>query len=168
MFFKIKRQYIVIRVPNGAILNVMELHLSFTIICKPWMNLSGTAYHVSWKGIMKLYPLVCSNSEIDKVNQSDSMKFCNVLPNQDIISFSRNLTNLSPKDFDLQGRGYRVANKKGAEFSRVFQGFFSINSRDFPGVFALIFSRRSRNFNWGAKLPRDGTKWRQESVAKLN
>ena len=43
---------------------------------------------------------LCSNSEIDKVNQSDSMKFCNVLPNQDIISFSRNLTNLSQKDFD--------------------------------------------------------------------
>ena len=34
---------------------------------------------------------------------------------------------------------YRVANKKIAQFSRVFQGFFYIISRDFPGIFALIF-----------------------------
>lgn len=33
-----------------------------------------------------------------------------------------------------------VANKKGVYFFRVFQVFVNINSRDFPGFFALIFS----------------------------
>ena len=43
---------------------------------------------------------MCSNSEINKINQSDSMEFCHALPNKDVISFSRNLTNFSQDDFD--------------------------------------------------------------------
>ena len=33
----------------------------------------------------------------------------------------------------------RVANKKGVHFSRVFQEFFIINSRDFPWFFGHVY-----------------------------
>lgn len=55
-----------------------------------------------------------------------------------------------------------VVKKKGVPFSRVFQGCFSINSRDFSELFAFIFSCNQINQIQVQEWPHDTLHWQTQ------